>query len=503
MITWDSIMGIFAGSPKTTTNKPKADGNIESYSDVGRKTRKQISYHFMNGTIIPSVVLLSQKAIGKGLNIQSRTDSEKVNREFENLIKEHAKKKNFETTKQMSRDEALEMCISEKIRKGGVLVRHQYSNSWDIPYKVTLIGVDMIDVTKFDKSKNILNGLRKDARGAVVGYFIYTDETKMKSVEIAASEISSYMDKWLDISQYTAVSRLSQMLPDLDDILQYQKNELDAAGERSSSSVFWHTKMYDTVIDAMNELYQKLRVNKPFSNNVADNQERFAELTEINRSVMQQMSKDGITPGSFVKAIPKDDTITEIDNKTGSTFEPFNKNSLDKISSSQGWSSAGVMQDYIKTNWATIDALDGKEEDRHQAEVNKIQTHILEDYLERLFLIGVETKRISVTLKDYLSNRNKYHQWKVLRQSTSVLDERKKETANEKGLKNNTKTLVSIYEEKGLDYMDEQLKQTKIDIELEKKKRELYEKAGFEYPNDIEKDQEGNNSIQNKGEKDA
>ena len=109
------------------------------------------------------------------------------------------------------------------------------------------------------------------------------DSTKKESIEVKASEISAYMDYWVDISQYTAVSRISQILPELDELLDYQKKELEAATERSQSSAFWHTKLYDTVTDAINELYKNAKISNQVS------KETFAELTELQREIMKKI----------------------------------------------------------------------------------------------------------------------------------------------------------------------------------------------------------------------
>ena len=121
-----NLWNLFVGSPKTTHNKAKPDGNVEDFSDFGRKTRTQIAYHNLNGTDIPALIKTAQTGIiGSGISIQSRTKEKEIDNSFEDLIREHSKKRNFEVTERFSRDGFLEMCISEVFRKGGVLVRHR------------------------------------------------------------------------------------------------------------------------------------------------------------------------------------------------------------------------------------------------------------------------------------------------------------------------------------------------------------------------------------------
>lgn len=491
MSVLSNFWSLFAGSPKTTDNKAKLDKDVESYANIGKETRKQIAYHFLNGTDIPALIKTAQTGIiGAGITIQSRTENQDIDNSFEKIIKEHSKKKNFEITGRYSLNGSLEMAISEKFRKGGILVRHRYNTAWKIPYKIELIGIDRIDVGKFNQEQRIVNGLRKNKDGEIVGYFIFTDYTNSSSIEISAKDMSSYMDYWMDISQYTAVARLSQLLPELDDLIQYQKNELLAATDRSQGSVFWHTKMYDTVIDAMNELYKSLKASS--SSVTADN---FAELTEIQRTITKKMAAEGIVPSGGVRAIPVDDTITQIDNKTSSVYEPFNENISNKLTASQNRSRVITYKNMRNTNWATINALSSIDESENATEMRKITEDILDDWLERLFRISVQTGKIpNLTWEQYQKNEIEYHSWEILRNSRVVVDETKLATANEKNLKNRLTTEEEIYAKRNKDYKTEIIKKVKTDIEIKNQIKEEYEKAGLPIPEEY-----GINQIQQQG----
>ena len=98
-----NLWNLFVGSPKTTHNKAKPDGNVEDFSDFGRKTRTQIAYHNLNGTDIPALIKTAQTGIiGSGISIQSRTKEKEIDNSFEDLTREHSKKRNFEVTERFS-----------------------------------------------------------------------------------------------------------------------------------------------------------------------------------------------------------------------------------------------------------------------------------------------------------------------------------------------------------------------------------------------------------------
>ncbi len=465
-----NIWNLFGGSPKTTHNKPKPDGNMETYADLGRKTRQQIAYHHLNGTDIPAIIKTAQTGIvGTGLSIQSRTKNEELDNSFEAFIKHHGKKRNFETTGRFSRDEFIEMCISEKFRKGGILIRHEYNTAWNIPYKLRAIPIDMIDIKKFSKEERIVNGIKKDKYGAIVSYFIYTDETKTTSTEIGASDISAYMDYWMDISQYSAVARISQLLPELDELLEYQKKELLAAGERSESRAFWHTSLYDTITDAINGLYKTAKAN---TSNIT--KENFEELTELQRNIMKKIALDGIVPAGGIKPLPQGDTLTQMENKTDSTYGLFTENISNKMTASQNRSRVITYKDMKNTNWATINALASIDESENAAEMRRIVESIFDDYLERLLIIGSQTNMVKLKWEEYRKEPLKYHKWEVLRQSLTIRDEVKLATANDKNLKNTLTTKEEIYAKRGKDYKTEMLKEAQTDIELTLEIQKMY-----------------------------
>ena len=173
-------LSIVEGSPKSTRNKKLQDGSIERFGNYAQKSRKQINFHRVNGTDIAAISnAMVSGVIGSEINIQSRTNLNNIDVEFELLIREHAKVKNFEVTGRMHRDEALRKIVEFELTQGGVLVRHRYNSSWKIPYRLELVGVDMIDTTKYNEFQNVHNGIKTDKDGRITGIYLYKDEKKI------------------------------------------------------------------------------------------------------------------------------------------------------------------------------------------------------------------------------------------------------------------------------------------------------------------------------------
>ena len=100
----------------------------------------------------------------------------------------------------------------------------------------------------------------------------------------------------------------------------------------------------------------------------------------------------GIVPAGGLKAIPADDKITQISSKTDSTYGLFTENLTTKLTASQNRSKVLTYKDMRNTNWATINALASIDESENSAEMRRIVENILDDYLERLLVIGIQTK---------------------------------------------------------------------------------------------------------------
>jgi hypothetical protein len=147
------------------------------------------------------------------------------------------------------------------------------------------------------------------------------------------------------------------------------------------------------------------------------------------------------------------------------------------------------------TNWATINALSSIDEAENATEMRKITEDILDDWLERLFRISVQTGKIpGLNWEEYQKNEIEYHNWEILRNSRVVVDETKLATANEKNLKNRLTTEEEIYAKRNKDYKTEIIKKVKTDIELKTQIKEEYEKAQLPIPEEY-----GINPIQQQG----
>lgn len=468
MTAFETLFGnLIGGSPESTSLKRLHDGSIEEYPNIAQASRRQLNYHGVNGTDVPSMLhAIVSGVIGSGVNIQSRSQKSEINIAFESLLKLHAKDKNFDITGRFHRNEAFRKIVHFENLNGGVIVRHHYNNAWAIPYRLELVGIDMIDTSK-NIGKYLENGLQKDRYGRITHIYLFTDAEKRVSKAFSMKNMTYHMATWMSLSQYTAVSRLVTILPTLDGVLQYSNAEVKAALERAKAGVYWGTELYGTILQALNE---------EFKNANASTQEKIVEA----KTLLEGLSKRGVS-ATGATPIPVDDKIHQVESKTDSVYDVITQQSQKSMSSSIGGSSVSVYKDVVLGNYSSIKAAISFDEEHYKMEFDRLLNKIINEYLERLFMVGVQIGAIPVSRAKYFKNRELFHVWDVLRQSKRVIDESKNATATAKELESGTTTLSRVYAEKGLDYITEAEKQIDLDIQVELMRKKKFEKAGLGY----------------------
>ena len=462
---------LIVGSPESTFGKNMHDGSVESFGDFTKRSRREINYHLLNGTDIPSILRSNVAGVvGSGINIQSRTGKKSIDDEMEALLEEHGEVKNFEVTGRWHSNEAYRQMVYFLTLQGGIIIRHHYSTEWEIPYKIELAGIDMIDISKNIKQDNVQNGLKKDRWGKVVGIYLYNELEKRTSSLHTMENMDYIVTTWVSLSQYTAVSRLVTILQTIDATATYTVSEVKAAIERAKNGVFWHTELYSIIMQALEEEFKTADLS---------NKEKIAEAKDLlDRVAGKGVGISGATP------TPKDDKITQIDNKTSSVFKTLKDESQKSMASAMGGSQISVYGDIEKGNYASIKAAISFDEEECKIVFNNLENYIIKPYLKRLFDIGMQIGRITLARSKWVNNPRKYYKWDILRTSRRVINEKDDATATKTNLETNVTNLDIEYGRRGLDRYEEEEKKTDKDIEIEQMRREKYKNAGLPYPAD-------------------
>jgi capsid protein len=198
------------------------------------------------------------------------------------------------------------------------------------------------------------------------------------------------------------------------------------------------------------------------------------------KEIMNELSKRGVSP-SGATPIPQDDKIFQTDKSTGSEVDTFAQQQQKSIAASVGGSAVSTYKDIAIGNYASIKAAIAFDEEGYKIEFDNLVDVVINDYLARLFTVGVQMGRIKVDRLDYFENPFKHHKWDVLRVSKRSVDEKVASQARKNDIASGATTLRREYGEKGLDYIEEMKKQIAADVEVEKLRKKAFEDAGLNY----------------------
>ncbi len=467
-------------------NLPLApNNNLENLGDYAKISRRQIDNLAVNDTDIPAILNAHVAGVvGSTINIQSTLQDAELGEQFEHLVKEHGKIFNFDISGRFHRNEGFRLMEQYKVQHGGILVRYHYNSIWKIPMRVELINVDRIDTAKSDK--NTKNGLQKNRYGRVTSIWLYDSERRTSSSKYSMKNIIYYALPWINLSQYTAVSRLVTVLSDIAKQNNYMDEELKAAIERAKAGVYWSTELYSPVMDAF---------SKMISTNAST--EAVLEAKQIMADLATRgISAHGATP------IPVDDKIHDISRDGANSVAQFTQQTQKSISAAVGGSAVSVYKDVGIGNYASIKAAISFDEEGYKIDFDRLTSIVIDNYLERLFMIGVQIGRLNVDREKYFSNREDYHFWDVLRVSKRSVDEKVAAAARSMDLLSGATTKQREFGEKGLDYRTEMVKQIKADIDIAVLEKEMYNEAGIEMPTDEVKKEEPTEPTEEEDDKD-
>jgi len=434
-------------------NEPITDDDIERIDiDFARKTREVVRWLDANGTDIGAVVNSDIFGIiGSGVNIQSRIkDKPELNESIEDYIEEWSEKGNCDTTRRFHFNSALRAMVRFNVKDGGFLLKHHVNPDWDIPYRFELIEVGMIDISKDDHKNNLLNGLQKDKYGAITGIYVYTDQDRDKSTLVDYTDLIFYSPVWISISQYTAVSKLSSILPTIDKMDRYTDAELQKVTEDAKAGRYWRTGLFD-------EILKIVKAQK-------DETTRKVQLSTL----MQTISEKGIKP-SGLTAIPLGDDVVKTENLSASIYPNLNKALKQNMSASQGLSSQVVYQDASDSNYSSIKAMMAFAQIKWNSDFDDLYAEVIKPILKRVVMAGVTKGTLKIS--DFFTNPRKYLKFETMRVTEIDIEPSKTAQADEKKLANGTTSKREICRRRGRNYEDvlrEQLEDEKLEIDMRK-----------------------------------
>lgn len=444
-----------AASLDIAKNEPVTDEDIERIDiSFARKTREVIRWMGANNTDIASIINADKAGIiGSSVNIQSRLVGQReLNEQIERHIKRWSKKRNCEVTGRWHFNSLLRSLVEFTDKDGGFLLRHHNNTSWEIPYRVELIEVGMIDIDKDDEVNGILNGLQKDSYGRVTHIWVYKDQHRRESHPISTQDIEYFSPVWITISQYTAVTKLASVLPTIDKLDQYSDAELQAAIARAKAGLYWKTSLYDDIMTIVR--------------NTKDETTRKTQLKTLMKLIGDQGVKpDGLTP------IPLGDDVVKTDMPSGSIYPNLVKTNRQGISAAAGQSAQITYQDASDSNYSSIKAMMAFASIEWATRFDDLKNEVIDIVIEKVVAAGVMTNKIQIP--DFFQDPEKYLKLEYVRVSEIDIEPLKTANADKIKLENGTTSKREIASRRGRNYEDvlnEQLEDELLEQTLRKEK---------------------------------
>jgi len=505
MVDYGSFFGsIYAeGAKTTTTGKPLHDGNIDFHAtSFPREIRKQTHYLNVNGTDIPSIVRTNtNKTIGVSVSIQVESKSKVFNKEAEKYIDGFLKKGGGELTNKHHFNKTARIWSDFDLIDGGFMIRHHYnydkfeSGEWKFPYRYENVGVDMIDVSKtqrtFDENRKqtTINGLVRNEWGQITHIWLYNNENKRKSTKVPYDDIIYYSDTWISIDQQTAVSKLTSMLRTLDMSLQYGTAELNSAIEAAKAGHYLKSQAYNEVMTVVSEA---IKAQVPNASDAKD----IAKVIDLVKPVMRQLANLGVKPHG-VTPIASGDEVQFDTSKSDSQYKTLNDNTEMKMASSIGYSDIGTYKKASDANYSSIKATIEMDQITADVKFDDIKNIVIDDILSRAVVVGIQIGEISQRVA-YFKKPSDFNKFRCLRQNKIDIEPAKNATANKINIAQGIDTQANIVETKyGIKYekwVEKDIEQQELkadadlalEIRLLDKRQKAFEKAELEDPQVVE-----------------
>jgi len=455
-----------------TSNQATTDGDMEKELniDFAKETRKNIKWMGANNIDVMAITRAQVAGvIGKRINIQSRIkDKDELNEQIEEFISEWSEDENCEVTGRWHFDGALRSMVEFTIKEGGFLIRHHYSVNWNIPYRFELLSVSEIDTSKQDGAF-IVNGIRKDNYGRPIGVFLFNDKEKITSSEISMDELIYFSPVWISLSQYTAVSKLSTVLPTIEKLDEYAEAEVAAAKIRAKNGRILRSTMYDTWMQILKDM--------------AKSSDKSSAKYEIE-AAMKVMINQGIKQEGFI-AIPKDDEVVPEAAQSDSVFQVIAQTSQNRIAASQGMSSMTVYQDPSKASYSSNKTAMAFTEINWDIEFDNLERRVINKILAKAIDAGVTIGKLKIN--GFFENPRQFIKLEYMRVASIDIEPSKTADANTKNLENGFMSKREMAKKRGKNIQDVIRERIEEDIIEQQLKEKMYKEANLEIPEPKEK----------------
>lgn len=460
-------MGIFSSFFSffgNTYEETKATNNQDTNYKVSNLTDKNTFYG-------ASSLSYRRGVVGLGFNIRSKTADKEFNKKFNYIIKNWSRKtskkgnrSNCELTGRYFFQEAQRQMVDEyAVKRGGFIVAHHYNKAFKYGYKFELISLDKIDTTKHNEQTNEYNGIKHNTQGEIVGIWIYKSDGTSRFIDY--DKLTLVVNKYADIHQYSAISPLNRVIEALEYIDNYKAKEMEGAGKRAETPLIIKTPRYNEIFKAF------LAENKDKVKNLYQAIKDFFDLRRLDK-------KNNVNKFEYIAG---DEELIETGKGVFTIYNDMFTNETKASSAAIGlsaYSTSGIMPSSY--NQALRAAQD--EEANFAIYAQEIVESCLREIIEHHLLTACI---LYGHLKIDAEKLEEYQEIEFIRTEKGHIDPIKTAKAYTEDLTvNKTKSYQQALSEKGKDpseHLSEIEEWEDEVLEMKKRLKEKYEKAGIKY----------------------
>lgn len=428
------------------------DGRAEPLNQASRaQLRAKARYLERNSDVVNSILnAYSRNVVGKGFNLQVKTDNEEWNSLLEAVWQTWSRPGNCDVTGQYSLTEILDLITRRKLVDGGILAVKTYDKSYRIPYLLQLREVDEIDSLGQIESINgnpIVDGIELNAVGKPIKFYLRKYDIKtfsqLDTEPIDAKRVYYLMEKTrtTQIREITPLARAIDKTHDLDE--------------------FFEATVFKQKINAAIAVW--------ITNNdvTAGSVGRGSIAGANNNSASKGQPGKRIVPGSINELAPGQDVKTLVPSGQSNELESFDLSIMRKLAAGQGLSYEQVSRDVSQVNYSS--ARQNLLEDWKVFE--KEQQFLIAHFLDGVFEDVVKAAVLSGYIpannvpNDFWTNPM-WLKHEFIGQRMPWIDPYKEAMANKVMLDSYQLTLNELYGRSGRDYVEtvEQIKKEKADL---------------------------------------
>lgn len=375
---------------------------------------------------------ITRNTIGRGIELQARTDDEKLNEALESLWEEWCRARNCDVTGQQNFNQILRMAVIRKKVDGGIIFKKCYTDGGVLPFKLQALEVDELDITAITpkhEGNKVVGGIEYNEYNRPVGYWIrqYSIDGLLlnKPVYYDAREIIFYFEKERP-SQLREMSDMAATIPRIRDTNEFITAV--AVKERVAACFAVAVKRMKDVLG-----------------NVIG---RGGSATSDG----QKKTYDGkqITPGMMMELNSGDEVQVIDPGNSGNDANTHLKMQVRLMGAGQGISYESISRDMSETNYSSARQGSIEDELTFAEEMEPLMEHIMDEVYETFVISAVLAGLINI--KDFWRDKRRYmcHEWVL--SPKKWIDPLKEAHANKIAMETGQKTFKQISAEQGKDW---------------------------------------------------